>query len=75
MTSRGWEIICLAPADSGHYNFRKKDNSLLSRIRLTVEGDVGNWIGPACEVLDCCVSDQMFLYNLLFITHRELKRL
>ncbi|XP_030252204.1 uncharacterized protein LOC115568766 isoform X2 [Sparus aurata] len=37
MTSRGWEIICLAPADSGHYNFRKKDNSLLSRIRLTVE--------------------------------------
>ncbi|XP_036932992.1 uncharacterized protein LOC119007428 isoform X1 [Acanthopagrus latus] len=37
MTSRGWEIVCLSPADRGHYNFRKKDNSLLSRIRLSVQ--------------------------------------
>lgn len=57
MTSRGWEIVCLSPADRGHYNFRKKDNSLLSRIRLSVQGDVGSAIGAACEVLDCCVSD------------------
>ncbi|XP_073343484.1 uncharacterized protein [Pagrus major] len=37
MKPGGWEIISLTTADSGYYNFRKKDNALLSRIRLTVE--------------------------------------
>ncbi|XP_039670295.1 uncharacterized protein LOC120567398 isoform X2 [Perca fluviatilis] len=32
-----WEIKNVNQADSGYYNFRKKDNTLLSRIRLTVK--------------------------------------
>ena len=57
MTSLGWEIIDLTPADSGYYDMRRKDYYLMSRIRLTVKGDVGNLIGAACELSDCCVSD------------------
>ncbi|KAA8588968.1 hypothetical protein FQN60_010313, partial [Etheostoma spectabile] len=32
-----WEITSVSQADSGYYNFRKKDNTLLSRICLTVK--------------------------------------
>ncbi|XP_078116829.1 uncharacterized protein LOC144524438 isoform X2 [Sander vitreus] len=32
-----WEIKSVNQADSGYYNFRKKDNTLLSRKRLTVK--------------------------------------
>lgn len=56
MTSLGWEIINLTPEDSGYYDMRRKDYYLVSRIRLTVEGDLGN-LGAACELSDCCVSD------------------
>ncbi|CAK6956583.1 uncharacterized protein LOC128363195 isoform X1 [Scomber scombrus] len=33
---RGWEITKLTQADNGFYNVRKKDNTLISRIKLTV---------------------------------------
>ncbi|XP_077389134.1 uncharacterized protein LOC144026364 [Festucalex cinctus] len=39
-----WEIADLTQADSGYYNFRKKDNTLLSRIKLTVTGYDNNYI-------------------------------
>lgn len=37
-----WEMKSLTFKDSGHYSFRAKDNRLLSRKRLTVQGDVSN---------------------------------
>lgn len=42
------EITTLTKADSGHYNLRKKDNTLLSRKLLTVEGDDRNLVDSAC---------------------------
>ncbi|XP_033488369.2 uncharacterized protein LOC117260523 isoform X1 [Epinephelus lanceolatus] len=32
-----WEIMNVNQGDMGHYNFRRKDNTLLSRIQLTVQ--------------------------------------
>lgn len=43
-----WEITTLTQADSGYYNLRKKDNTLLSRKLLTVEGDDRNLVDAAC---------------------------
>lgn len=54
MTRYAWEIVELTQADNGYYNFRK-EGALLSRIRLTVQGDVRDLI--ECELLDSCVSD------------------
>lgn len=52
-----WEIKDLTQADNGHYTLWKKDKSMESRTRITVEGDVRKLIEAACELLDCCVSD------------------
>lgn len=52
-----WKIINLTQADNGYYSFRRKDNTLVFRILLTVEGDVRNLTEAACELLDCYVSD------------------
>lgn len=47
MTSRGWDFITLTQEDNGYYCLRKKDKTLLDRIRLTVEGNVRDVIGAA----------------------------
>ncbi|XP_034037616.1 uncharacterized protein LOC117520378 isoform X3 [Thalassophryne amazonica] len=39
-----WEMIKLSQADNGYYNFRRKDNTLLSRIKLTVREKIENFI-------------------------------
>ncbi|XP_041800145.1 uncharacterized protein LOC121611590 [Chelmon rostratus] len=49
------EIIGLTQADSGYYNFRKKDNTLLSRILLAVEGTYRRY--------DATVSKRLFIKN------------
>lgn len=47
-TRRGsWEIDSVTQADSGVYNLRRKDASLLRRKRLTVVGEVRNLIEVA----------------------------
>ncbi|KAG7230281.1 hypothetical protein INR49_024385 [Caranx melampygus] len=38
--SGSWEISSVTQADSGFYNFRAKDNSLLRRKKLTVHGHI-----------------------------------
>lgn len=42
------EIFRVTQADNGYYNFRKKDNTLLSRILLIVQGD-----GRNCGAVRC----------------------
>ena len=39
-----WKITKLVESDNGFYNIRKKDNTLISRIKLTVKGN-----GRKCE--------------------------
>ncbi|XP_073343485.1 uncharacterized protein [Pagrus major] len=55
MKPGGWEIISLTTDDSGYYNFRKKDNTLLSRIRLTVEESFKHY--------DTNVNERLFIKN------------
>ena len=37
-----WEITMVTHSDGGFYNLRRKDNSLINRIQLEVEGEVKN---------------------------------
>ena len=39
-----WKITKLVQPDNGFYNIRRKDNTLISRIKLTVKGN-----GRKCE--------------------------
>lgn len=43
MTWNNIDITGLTHADNGHYNLRKKDNTLLSRKKLKVQGNEVNY--------------------------------
>ncbi|XP_030252209.1 uncharacterized protein LOC115568769 [Sparus aurata] len=51
MTSRGWDFITLTQEDNGYYCLRKKDKTLLDRIRLTVEENSKHYDPKVGDVL------------------------
>ncbi|XP_044220677.1 uncharacterized protein LOC122991108 isoform X1 [Thunnus albacares] len=67
-----WEISELTQADNGLYNFRKKDKTLLSRIKLIVKANTRSYELSPEERLDFTFDLEPNSCNIYFISESDL---